>query len=174
MNKIDVKKMLNEINFKINQLNINYTPKKYPMMTPLKIMFGLASCGIVGYSLFHKKIKTHIATGAGEIVKSNEIKMSISDLLNDSKTHSILLEWLSSVKTQQIVTDATQKWLEKQETQAMMQHSLDEWLKKEETQRILLDSAIQLITADDTQKNTTNLIKKSLCASIPFYGYFYK
>lgn len=174
MNKIDVKQILNEINFKINQLNANYTPKKYPMVTPLKIMFGLTTCGIVGYSLFHKKIKTHIATGAGEIVKSNEIKTSINDLLNDNKTHSILLEWLCSEKTQQIVTEATQKWLEKQETQAMIQHSLDEWLKKEETQQILLNSAVQLVASNEIEKSTTDLIKKSLMASIPFYGYFYK
>lgn len=171
--------ILDEINKRLQEMNAALTPKKFPLLTPLRIIIGTGMVLFPTYLIFREKINNHLATEggkiAGAVVVSNDVKTSLDTLLTDKTTKKTLTDatkyWLSDKDTQNMLTDVTKDWLGNNATHDMLTDVTSQWLKKEETQNMLADAIIKVCERDDVRQALIDLTKHTLVSVVPALKY---
>jgi len=171
--------ILNELNKRLQEMNAALTPKKFPLLTPLRIIAGTGLILFPTYLIFREKINNHLATEggkiAGAVVVSNDVKTSLDALLTDKTTKKTLTDatkyWLSDKETQNMLTDVTKEWLSSSTTHDMLTDVTSQWLEKEETQNMLADAIIRVCKRDDVREALIDLTKHTLVSAVPALRY---
>lgn len=172
--------VLDELNKKLYELNKILTPKRYPFLTPLRIIAGTFITIMPTYFIFREKINNHIANEggkiAGTIVTSSDVKMSLDELLTSKTTQKMLTdatkEWLSNKETKEMLTQVTKEWLTNDSTKEMLTQATKEWLSTPEIQEVLSDLIINTISSKQTKNALVSLAKTSAKDAFPVLKYF--
>jgi uncharacterized membrane protein YheB (UPF0754 family) len=159
----------------LNDINARLTSKRYPFITPLRIMMGCGTLTICTYFMFKQNIVDEGSKLASDIVNSQKVQLSVKMLLNDAETKKIITdatnEWLSHIDTKTMITDVTKQWLTEKTTQDMLTVSTKEWLNNKHTQDMLASTVIKICERDDVKNSISDLIKSAVSDAIPMSKY---